>query len=88
MVRLMPKAKLSSLPLNHFASAVVMATISGSEPTPRRNRATSITVRSDETALRIAATVQMAAKRIVDFAVPKRSTITPPRRSTITAATL
>ena len=44
MVRLMPKAKLSSRPLNHLASAVVTATINGSAPTPRKKRATSITV--------------------------------------------
>ena len=34
MVRLMPKAKLSSLPLNHLASAVVTATIIDSAPRP------------------------------------------------------
>ena len=67
MVRLIPKAKLSSLPLNHFARAVVMATISGSEPRPRRKRAASHHLRSEDTALTIPATVQIAPKRIVDF---------------------
>ena len=40
--RLTPKAKLSSLPLNYFASAVVTATISGSAPIPSTKRAASI----------------------------------------------
>ena len=88
IVRLMPNAKLSSLPLNHFASAVVMATIRGSEPIPSRNRAMIITVRSDDTAIRIPATVQIAAKRMVDFAVPMRSMMMPPMSSTMTAAML
>ena len=40
IVRLIPKAKLSSLPRNHFARAVVTATIIDSAPRPK-------TVRSD-----------------------------------------
>jgi len=43
MVRLIPNAKPSSRPLNHLARAQVMATISGSDPRPRRNRATTMT---------------------------------------------
>ena len=40
--RLSPNAKPSSLPLNHFASTVVAATISGSAPMPSTNRPASI----------------------------------------------
>ena len=41
--RFTPKANPSSLPLNHFASAVVTATISDSAPRPRTKRPASIT---------------------------------------------
>ena len=43
IVRLIPKAKLSSLPLNHFASAVVTATIIDSAPSPSTVRPAIIT---------------------------------------------
>ena len=55
IVRLMPKAKPSSRPLNHLARAQVMATIRGSEPSPRRNRAATRTQKSDVTTIRIPA---------------------------------
>ncbi len=86
MVRLTPKAKLSSCPLNHFASAVVTATISGSDPIPSRKRDTSITVKSSVTAIITAATVQIEPNSTVDFAVPNLSMMMPPMSSTITAA--
>ena len=38
----MPRAKLSSLPLNHFATPVVMATISDSAPMPKTKRPATI----------------------------------------------
>ena len=41
--RFTPKAKPSSFPLNHFANAVVTATISDSAPRPSTNRPASIT---------------------------------------------
>src|SRR5438045_2134879 len=44
MRRLTAKAKLSSLPLNHLASAVVTATINGSAPIPNTKRAASMVV--------------------------------------------
>jgi len=85
-VRLMPKAKLSSRPLNHLARAVVMATMSGSDPIPRSSRAMSITVRSVLTALRMPANVQIEAKKIVDLTVPNLSITSPPMSRTNTAA--
>ena len=88
MVRLSPKAKLSSLPLNHLAMAVVTATMSGSAPTPRRKRPAAMTRKSEETAVRTPATVQTAPKSRIERAVPKRSMTTPPPSSTSTAAQL
>ena len=88
MVRLMPKAKPSSRPLNHLARAQVMATISGSEPRPRRKRATTITQKLEVRTIRIPAKVQMDPKMIVDLTVPYLSMITPPSSRTMTAARL
>src|SRR5512136_1015904 len=45
IVRLIPKAKLSSLPRNHRAMAVVTATISDSAPSPNSRRPATITAR-------------------------------------------
>ena len=42
MVRLIPNAKLSSLPLNHRAMAVVTATMSDSAPSPKIRRPATI----------------------------------------------
>jgi hypothetical protein len=88
MVKLMPKAKPSSRPLNHLARAQVMATIRGSEPSPRRNRAATMTQKSDVITIRIPANVQMAPKRMVDLTVPYLSMTTPPSNRTMTAARL
>ena len=88
MVRLSPKAKESSFPLNHLASAVVTATMSGSAPTPRRKRPAAITRKSEEATVMTPAAVVMAAKSRMDRLVPKRSMRMPPASSTSTAAQL
>jgi hypothetical protein len=88
MVRLMPNAKLSSLPLNHLASAVVTATMSGSAPTPSRNRPAAMTANCEDMAVTAAAARQMRAKSVIDFFVPHRSMMYPPTSSTSTAAML
>ena len=43
IVRFTPKAKQSSLPRNHFAMAVVTATMSDSAPRPNTSRPAAIT---------------------------------------------
>ncbi len=65
-----------------------MATIRGSEPRPRRNRATTITQNFEVMTIRIAAKVQIDPKMIVDLTVPYLSMITPPSNRTMTAARL
>src|SRR5690606_8693676 len=63
--RLMPKAKLSSLPLNHLASTAVAATISGSAPMPSRKRPASMVSKRAVDAISAAAARQMTANRVI-----------------------
>src|SRR6516162_4386165 len=72
MVRLMPKAKLSSFPLNHFARAVVTATIMDSAPSPKTVRPAIITGALPRAAVMAAPKRQTAAKARIDFLVPMR----------------
>src|SRR5690606_29528734 len=71
--RLMPKAKLSSLPLTHLASAAVGATISGSAPMPSRKRPASMVSKRAVEAISAAAARQITANRVIERLVPQRS---------------
>src|SRR6202140_877860 len=73
MVRLMPKAKLNSLPLNHRAKAAVTATISDSAPMPKINRPTAISQRCPEATVIAGPIKHRTAKSIKDFRTPIRS---------------
>ena len=71
--RLMPKAKDSSLPLNHLASAAVAATISGSAPMPSRKRPASMVSNVPVDAISAAEAMQISANRAIERLVPQRS---------------
>jgi hypothetical protein len=88
MVRLMPKAKLSSLPLNHLASAVVTATIIDSAPNPSTVRPAIITTALPLAAVSRAPSKQSVANIAIAFLVPIRSIRIPPISNVATAATL
>src|SRR5438552_18935982 len=62
IIRLMPKAKLSSLPRNHLATAVVTATINDSAPSPNTSRPEAITVSAGEATVMPAPTRQSTPK--------------------------
>ena len=83
MLRFTPKASPSCLPLNHWPSAAVTATIIDSAPSPNTRRPSAMMAKLPEAAVRIAPIRQMAAKPSVAVRVPMRSTMTPPM-STIT----
>src|SRR5580704_7687433 len=88
IVRLMPNAKLSSLPLNHLAKAVVTATIMDSAPSPKTVRPAIISGALPLAAVMVAPRRQMIAKARIDFLVPMRSMMMPPSSRVATAATL
>src|SRR5690606_14292978 len=71
--RLMPNAKLSSLPLNHFASTAVAATISGSAPSPSMKRPARMVSNRSVDAVSAAAARQISANTVIAFFVPQRS---------------
>ena len=73
MVRLMPKAKLSSLPRNHLAKAVVTATIIDSAPNPRIALPAIMVPGSPLAAVSTAPSRQRTAKMASAFLVPIRS---------------
>ena len=77
-VRLIPNAKLSSLPLNHFASAVVTAMICDSAPRPSRVRPATITGKLPRNAVRSAPRKQSPEKIRSDLRIPRRSIMMPP----------
>src|SRR5271167_456565 len=78
IVRLMPKAKLSSLPLNQRAKAAVTATISDSAPIPKTSRPTAISQRCPDATVIAGPIKQRTAKIIKERLSPIRSIKTPP----------
>ena len=85
--RLIPIAKLNTLPLYHFAIATVIATINDSEPTPNKNLPASIKCNPEEKATMNPEIVQIEAKRIADFFVPIYRQM-PPKTNESSAAKL
>ena len=81
IVRLMPNAKLSSFPLNHFATAVVTATMSDSAPRPNSSRPAAIIVSVPESDVTMAPARQVTPKISVALRVPIRSMMIPPMRT-------
>jgi hypothetical protein len=67
--------------LNHFAIAVVTATISDSAPIPKISRPAAITQSWGESAVMTAPRKQSRPKSIVPFRVPIRSISRPPSRT-------
>ena len=88
IVRLIPNAKLSSLPLNHFAMAVVTATISDSAPIPNTNRPIAITQKTGVAAVMMAPIRQMIPKSSKALRAPMRSMMNPPIRTVAIGAML
>ena len=78
IVRLRPKAKLSSFPLNHFAIAVVTATMSDSAPRPNTSRPAAMTRSSPDAAVMAAPARHRTPKMSVARRVPMRSMMRPP----------
>ena len=78
IVRLMPKAKLSSFPLNHLPIAVVTATMSDSAPRPKISRPAAIVASVPDSAVTAAPARQMTPNASVARRVPMRSTMNPP----------
>ncbi len=78
IVRLMPKAKLNSFPLNHRASAAVTATISDSAPMPKMSRPVAISQRCPDATVIAGPIKQSTPKIINDRRNPIRSIRTPP----------
>ena len=81
MVRFIPNAKLSSLPLNHFATAVVTATIRDSAPSPKTSLPAAMGINVSLSAVMTDPRRQRRAKMNVDFFVPRRSMMNPPIRT-------
>ena len=88
MVRLMPIAKDSSLPLNQRPRTVVAATMSGSAPSPRRKRPAIMTAWVLPKAMTTPPAAVSTPNAIMARLVPTRSTTTPPARRMRSAATL
>ncbi len=88
MVRLMPKAKLSSLPLNQRAMAQVTATMSDSAPRPKTRRPAAIVTRSPLAAVSAAPALHSTAKIKVARRTPIRSISRPPSSTMNTFGTL
>jgi hypothetical protein len=78
IVRLTPNAKESSLPLNHFAIAVVTETMSDSAPRPKMSRPVAITAREPLTTVTTAPTKHRTPNSSVAFLTPIRSMMIPP----------
>src|ERR1022692_1516364 len=74
IIKLIPKAKLSSLPRNHLATAVVTATISDSAPKPKIKRPLAITVRAPDKLVTTAPKKHSVPKIKIALRVPIRST--------------
>ena len=88
MVRFSPKAKLSSLPLNHLARAVVTATHRDSAPSPSTVLPATMTAKWPTSPVRMEPRRQRNEKIQMAFLAPMRSTIMPPMSRVTTAATL
>ena len=74
----MPKAKLSSLPLNHFARAVVTATFSDSAPMPKMRRPAAMSQSCADATVIAGPMTQRTPKIISDLRSPRRSIMKPP----------
>src|ERR1022692_1500441 len=74
IIRLIPKAKLSSFPRNHLAIAVVTATISDSAPRPKTNRPVAITPNAGDRQVTPAPRKHSVPKMKIALRVPMRST--------------
>src|SRR5277367_2181071 len=75
IIRLIPKAKLNSLPRNHLAVAVVTATISDSAPSPKMSLPAAIIANLPERAVTIDPIKHIKPKMRRALRVPIRSTI-------------
>src|ERR1700675_1337723 len=70
IIRLMPKAKLNSLPRNHLATAVVTATIRDSAPKPKIKRPVAITLSCPDKTVTIDPAKHSVPKMKIAFRVP------------------
>src|SRR5574338_210164 len=82
-VRFNPKAKDNSLPLNHLAIIVVIATIIDSAPKPKSNLPVAINQILPVNAVTIEPSIMNAVKINTDRFVPIRSINNPPIRTII-----
>ena len=88
MVRVMPKARASSLPVNQRAVMALCATIMDSEPMPKSTRPAYRTARLGAQATRAAPATTNPEKIRLARRTPTRSIRKPPARTAKTAATL
>ena len=88
IVKLTPKAKLSSLPLNHFAMAQVTETISDSAPMPKISRPVAMMASWPDAAVIAAPIRHKTPNSSVAFLTPIRSMMMPPMRTMKTLGTL
>ena len=84
----MPKAKLSSFPRNHWATAAVTATMRLSAPSPKINRPVAMMARRGLRAVTAAPRKQSRAKMKVARFTPIRSMRMPPMSTITTLGTL
>ena len=88
MVRVMPNAMASSLPVNQRAMMALWATIMDSEPMPNRTRPASRTAKLGAQATMAAPATTKPEKIRLARRTPTRSIRTPPTPTATTAATL
>src|SRR5271166_2471975 len=72
IVRFMPKAKLSSLPLNHRARAAVTATFKDSAPIPKMSRPAAMIQSAPEEAVMAGPSRHKTPKIMSDLRRPRR----------------